>query len=68
MSRDPGISRDCDQFYPVIPGYGKASEILNPSYFKHLKQVIVLTEILSTKNLGKQIYGTRTNISRQLPP
>ena len=30
-SRDPGISRDGDQFCPVIPGHGKASEILNPS-------------------------------------
>ena len=30
-SRDPGISRDGDQFCPVIPGYGKASEILNPN-------------------------------------
>ena len=30
-SRDPGISRDDDQFCPVIPGYGKASEILNPT-------------------------------------
>ena len=27
---NPGISRDSDQFFPVIPGYGKASEILNP--------------------------------------
>ena len=30
-SRDPGISRDGDQFCPVIPGYGKASKILNPN-------------------------------------
>ena len=28
---NPGISRDGDQFCPVIPGYGKASKILNPS-------------------------------------
>ena len=27
---NPGISRDGNQFCPVIPGYGKASEILNP--------------------------------------
>ena len=33
---NPGISRDDDQFCPVIPGYGKASEILNPNVYIHI--------------------------------
>ena len=30
-SRDPRISRDSGQFFPVNPGYRKASKIINPS-------------------------------------
>ena len=30
---NPGISRDGDQFCPVIPGYGKALKILNPNAY-----------------------------------
>ena len=44
-SRDPGISRDNVRFYPVIPGYGRALEILNPK-----------THPLSKKFSGKILF------------
>ena len=61
-SRDPRISRDSGQFFLVIPGYGKPSNILNPTCkirrFHCLLQIFRYREIINKTIVAMEQFLT----------